>query len=31
MTPLNPITVNLIIQLLLYYFPAQNQFLYFYV
>ena len=31
MTPLNPITVNLIIRLLLYNSPAQNHFLYFYV
>ena len=31
MTPLIPITVNLITRLLLYYFPAQNHFLYFYV
>ena len=31
MTPLYPITVNLITRLLLYYFPAQNHFLYFYV
>ena len=31
MTPLNPIAVNLISWLLLYYFPAQNHLLYLYV